>query len=93
MSLENLVKIKQLQHHTATAQEVARLLAAAQASLADAGNTSISDASRFDLRLSRRVDRAGCGAILSATRASAAGADAHLARRQPARPGTGMTTP
>jgi hypothetical protein len=49
MSLENLVKIKQLQHHTIHAQEVARLLASVRASITDADNASLSDASRFDL--------------------------------------------
>ncbi|MBC5766224.1 DNA-binding protein [Ramlibacter albus] len=49
MSLENLVKIKQLQHHTTSPQEVARLLGAASGSLTDAMNERLSDASRFDL--------------------------------------------
>jgi hypothetical protein len=49
MSLENLVRIKQLQKHTAHPGEVARLLAAAGRSLADAGHEGLSDASRFDL--------------------------------------------
>lgn len=35
MSLENLVKINQLQQHTTNAQEVQRLLAAATRNLAD----------------------------------------------------------
>lgn len=49
MSLENLVKIRQLQPHVTHAQEVSRLIAAARGSLKDADNTSLSDASRFDL--------------------------------------------
>ncbi len=49
MSLDNLVKIHQLQHHTATAEEVQRLLAAARRNLADSRVTSISDQARFDL--------------------------------------------
>lgn len=49
MSLENLVRIKQLQHHTTNPEQVARLLAAASDSLSDAANESLSDASRFDL--------------------------------------------
>lgn len=49
MSLDNLVKIHQLQHHTATAEEVPRLLAAARRNLADSRVTSISDQARFDL--------------------------------------------
>lgn len=49
MSLDNLVKIHQLQHHTATAEEVQRLLTAARRNLADSRVTSISDQARFDL--------------------------------------------
>ena len=49
MSLDNLVKIHQLQHHTATAEEVQRLLAAARRNLADSRVTDISDPARFDL--------------------------------------------
>ncbi len=48
MSLENLLKIHQLQRHTATAQEVQRLLAAAGRNLADSAVQSISDETRFD---------------------------------------------
>ena len=48
MSLENLLKINQLQRHTATAQEVQRLLAAASRNLADSGVEGISDETRFD---------------------------------------------
>lgn len=49
MSLENLVKIHQLQHHTATAEEVQRLLAAAGRNLADSRALGISDQTRFDV--------------------------------------------
>jgi hypothetical protein len=48
MSLENLVKIHQLQHHTTHPEEVQRLLAAANRNLADSKNASISDPTRFD---------------------------------------------
>ena len=48
MSLENLLKINQLQRHTATAQEVQRLLAAANRNLADSGVNGLSDETRFD---------------------------------------------
>lgn len=48
MSLENLLKINQLQRHTATAAEVQRLLAAASRNLADSGVEGISDETRFD---------------------------------------------
>jgi hypothetical protein len=48
MSLENLLKIHQLQRHTATAQEIQRLIAAASRNLTDSGVASISDETRFD---------------------------------------------
>ena len=48
MSLENLVKINQLQHHTTNTQEVERLLVSADRNLADSRNESISDETRFD---------------------------------------------
>ena len=48
MSLENLLKIHQLQRHTATADEVQRLLAAAQRNLADSAVQGLSDETRFD---------------------------------------------
>jgi uncharacterized protein (UPF0332 family) len=49
MSLENLVKIHQLQHHTTNAEAIARLLEAAERNLADASHEEISEASRFDM--------------------------------------------
>mgnify|MGYP000629724270 CR=1 FL=1 len=48
MSLENLLKINQLQRHAATADEVQRLLAAASRNLADSGVAGLSDETRFD---------------------------------------------
>jgi len=48
MSLQNLLKINQLQRHAATGQEVQRLLAAASRNLADSGVEGLSDETRFD---------------------------------------------
>ena len=48
MSLDNLVKIHQLQRHTTNPQEVLRLLEAAERNLADSRNATISDPTRFD---------------------------------------------
>jgi len=48
MSLENLVKINQLKHHTSNVEEVQRLLAAARRNLADSQSETISDETRFD---------------------------------------------
>lgn len=70
MSLENLVKIKQLQHHTTNPAEVARLVASAQDSLADAGNSSLSDASRFDLAYKAIMQCAMVGLLANGYRPS-----------------------
>lgn len=70
MSLENLVKIKQLQHHTTNAQEVARLVASARSSLADATNESLSDASRFDLAYKAIMQCAMVGLLANGYRPS-----------------------
>ena len=47
MSLENLLKINQLQRHEAKAEEVQRLLAAAERNLADCAVPGLSDETRF----------------------------------------------
>lgn len=70
MSLENLVKIKQLQHHTTNPQEVDRLIAAARASLGDADNASLSDASRFDLAYKAIMQCAMVGLLANGYRPS-----------------------
>lgn len=48
MSLDNLLKIHQLQLHAATPDEIQRLLAAASRNLADSGVAGLSDETRFD---------------------------------------------
>ena len=48
MTLQNLAKIGQLKPHKATAEEVARLLAAVRRNLADAEVNGISNETRFD---------------------------------------------
>ena len=48
MSLENLLKIGQLKQHPPDADEIERLLVAAQRNLRDAQNESISAETRFD---------------------------------------------
>jgi shikimate 5-dehydrogenase len=47
MSLENLLKINQLQRHKAKAEEVQRLLAAADRNLADSAVPDLSNETRF----------------------------------------------
>ena len=49
MTLQNLFKIGRLKPHTATPQEIQRLLAAAARNLADAAIDGLSDESRFDI--------------------------------------------
>jgi hypothetical protein len=48
MTLQNLLKIGRLKPHTPTAQEIQRLLAAAERNIADAQAENISDETRFD---------------------------------------------
>lgn len=48
MTLQNLAKIGQLKPHSATAEEVQRLLAAVRRNLADAGRAGNSTETRFD---------------------------------------------
>jgi len=48
MTLQNLLKIGRLKPHAPTAQEIQRLLAAAERNIADAEATNISDETRFD---------------------------------------------
>jgi hypothetical protein len=48
MTLQNLLKIGRLKPHAPTAQEIRRLLAAAERNLADARVEAISDETRFD---------------------------------------------
>jgi hypothetical protein len=47
MSLDNLLKINQLQRHTAKAEEIQRLLVAAERNLADSAVPGLSDETRF----------------------------------------------
>jgi hypothetical protein len=70
MSLENLVKIHQLQHHTTNREEVSRLLAAARSSLADAAHEGISDASRFDMAYKAIMQCAMVGLLANGYRPS-----------------------
>jgi hypothetical protein len=48
MTLDNLLRIGQLKHHTTGQAEIADLLAAARRNLSDAGATNISTENRFD---------------------------------------------
>ena len=48
MSLENLVRIGQLNAHVSNAEEVGRMLAAARRNIADSKTTTISDETRYD---------------------------------------------
>jgi hypothetical protein len=48
MTLQNLLKIGRLKSHVPTAQEIQRLLAAADRNIADAQTVIISDETRFD---------------------------------------------
>jgi hypothetical protein len=70
MSLENLVKTHQLQHHKTNAQEVQRLLAAASRNLADSGVPGLSDETRFDAAYKAIMQCAMVGLLCSGYRPS-----------------------
>jgi hypothetical protein len=70
MSLENLVKINQLQRHTANPEEIVRLLSAAQRSVVDAGHEDLSDATRFDLAYKAIMQCAMIGLLANGYRPS-----------------------
>ncbi len=48
MTLENLVKVRKLVPQQANREEIAKLLAAAQRNIQDAGVSSVSATTRFD---------------------------------------------
>ena len=64
MSLANLLKIGQLKPHPADAAEIARLLAAAERSLADARAETISAETRFDAAY-RSITQIGLAALMA----------------------------
>ncbi len=70
MSLENLVKINQLQRHTATADEVQRLLVAANRNLADSAVAGLSDETRFDAAYKSIMQCAMLGLVANGYRPS-----------------------
>ena len=63
MSLQNLLKIGELKQHATDAEEVGRLLAAAERGLADARVTAITTETRFDAA-SRAVTQVGLVMLL-----------------------------
>jgi len=77
--LANLLKIGQLKEHAADANEIARLLAAAQRSLADARSGAISAETRFDAAY-KAITQLGLAALM-----------AHGYRPDTNRPGHHMT--
>jgi len=64
VSLANLLKIGQLKEHPVDAEEIERLLAAAQRSLADARATTISAETRFDAAY-RAITQVGLAALMA----------------------------
>ena len=77
--MANLLKIGQLKEHAADANEIARLLAAAQRSLADARSGAISAETRFDAAY-KAITQLGLAALM-----------AHGYRPDTNRPGHHMT--
>ncbi len=70
MSLENLLKINQLQRHTPTADEVQRLLTAASRNMLDSGVAGLSDETRFDTAYKAIMQCAMVGLIANGYRPS-----------------------
>jgi hypothetical protein len=70
MSLENLVKINQLKHHTTNVEEVQRLLAAARRNLADSQSETVSDETRFDVAYKAIMQCAMVGLLANGYRPS-----------------------
>jgi hypothetical protein len=70
MSLDNLLKINQLQSHVATAEEVKRLLAAANRNLADCAVAGLSDETRFDAAYKAIMQCAMVGLMVNGYRPS-----------------------
>jgi len=70
MSLQNLAKIGQLHAHTASREEIRRLLAAAERNLLDSRVESISDGARFDLAYKCVMQCAMVGLMASGYRPS-----------------------
>ncbi len=64
MSLANLLKIGLLKEHPVDAEEIKRLLAAAQRSLCDARATTISAETRFDA-VYRAIMQVGLAALMA----------------------------
>ena len=64
MSLANLLKIGQLKQHRADQEEIARLLAAAERSLADARVAAVSAETRFDAAY-RAIVQIGLAALMT----------------------------
>lgn len=70
MSLSNLVKSGQLKEHTASADEISRLVAAAERNLTDARVSGISDGTRFDAAYKCIMQSASAALLASGHRAS-----------------------
>lgn len=78
MTLENLARINRLVPHAATREEVAKLLAAAERSLKDAGNTSNSNAGRFAMAYTAIMETAQVALFANGWRPSKSEAGHHV---------------
>ncbi|MGB5104637.1 MAG: hypothetical protein WBO04_15145 [Steroidobacteraceae bacterium] len=68
--MSNLVKTGQLKEHTASAEEISRLIAAAERNLTDAQVTGVSDGTRFDAAYKCIMQSASAALLASGYRAS-----------------------
>lgn len=78
MSLENLVKIGRLLPHTATPDEISKLLKGAARSLKDAENTSNSNAGRFTMAYTAIMEASRVALLASGYRPSKSEGGHHM---------------
>jgi len=78
MTLENLLETGQLKEHTATVEEVSRLIEAARRNLADAKVTAISDETRFDAAYKAIMQSAMLALLVNGFRPSSSSGGHHM---------------
>ena len=78
MTLDNLLETGQLKEHTATVEEVSRLIEASRRNLADAGVTAISDETRFDAAYKAIMQSAMLALLVNGYRPSSSSGGYHM---------------
>ena len=78
MTLDNLLQTGQLKEHTATAEEIRRLLEAIHRNIADAKVTTISDETRFDAAYKAIMQSAMLALLANGYRPSSSAGGHHM---------------